>query len=237
MTSEQKLPFIPTRNVDYLIEEADEIFASNEDLHLALIGGTAVQGFYSSRRVRHTSDIDIATVDERIAERLRDRGYEIYKNRDLKKLSGRNYSKRVHIDIYPECIGSYHIDQLLFEMSRKVDDYSIRLASPEDIIAMKMGAIVDNGIGLGKHQADISCILINPSIELDLQYLAGRLKTQVCVNMKEQACLEKLVKSYLNIPRSVFEQFSAKERKFLDQEIEVLVNSLTDTNCVKCKKE
>jgi len=214
------------RNLEYveeLKEAADSIMEAYEDLHLALIGGLAAQEFYSQRRVRLTSDIDLASIDERIVKRLKKDGYSIFYNDTLKKYSARD--TKIHIDIYPRFLGRYQWDKLFWRERVKPNGWNIYLASPEDMLAIKLYAWLTSERGRTKHLIDYYTILVGPE-EIRLSYFENRLKKlskEIGVNF------DHLLKS-LPLENSALAQFNSKEKRFIKSEMERIKKELSKNN-------
>lgn len=222
-----KKPFNPERGEKYielLLYEADSLFEENEDLCLALIGGLAVQEFYSTNRKRKSSDIDITSLDERIVERLAEREYELYKNEVLDKYSAKNYEKQIHIDIYTGKVNLFDLDKTFFDNRVEPEGYNLQLASPEDITTMKTIPILTADRGKGKHYIDIYCMVLNSDIDFDLEYLAKRIKTKILpkITVDYPYVVTKITKPSTKI----LEQFSKKERRFLESELNIIEQEL-----------
>ena len=203
---------------------AHYLMEANEDLDLALIGGLTAQEFYSSRRVRVTSDIDIASMDERIVERLRENNYSVYYNENLKKYSARNFNPPVHIDIYPRSLGVYSWDELFWERRVKLDNWDVYLASPEDMLAIKLYAWLISDRGKGKHLIDFYTITIGP-MEVQTNYFANRIKK---LSKELGKNYHGLVESIPVEDEGVLNQFSSKERRFIKNEMKRLKESLLE---------
>jgi len=217
-------PEIGEEYVDLLVSEADSFFEENKDLNLALIGGLAVQEFYSAKRKRVTSDIDISSLDDEIVKRFEEKGYEIYKNEILDKYSARDNENQIHIDIYTSRISYFEIDKLVFENSVEPEGYSLKLASPEDITTMKILSILTTEKGKSKHKIDIYSMILNPDIDFDLKYLAKRIKTKILP--KIPANYSSIINEITKSSKGVMDQFSKKERRFLKSELNRLKNKL-----------
>lgn len=83
------------------------LFEANEDLNLIIVGGLAAQEIYSNREVRRTSDIDILTTRseaEKLVERMKKNGYDVFYNETLDKYSIQKHEEGIHIDVYPDRI-------------------------------------------------------------------------------------------------------------------------------------
>jgi len=74
-------------------------------LPLYLVGGLAAQEFYSNRRVREVSDIDILTRSREDAEeflrRMKSNGWDVFYNEELDKYTTFKHNIGTHIDVYP----------------------------------------------------------------------------------------------------------------------------------------
>ncbi|RLJ02235.1 MAG: hypothetical protein DRP10_01910 [Candidatus Aenigmatarchaeota archaeon] len=217
-------PEIGEEYVDLLVSKADSFFEENKDLNLALIGGLAVQEFYSAKRKRVTSDIDISSLDDEIVKRFEEKGYEIYKNEILDKYSARDNENQIHIDIYTSRISYFEIDKLVFENRVEPEGYSLKLASPEDITTMKILSILTTEKGKSKHKIDIYSMILNPDIDFDLKYLAKRIKTKILP--KIPANYSSIINEITKSSKGVMDQFSKKERRFLKSELNRLKNKL-----------
>ncbi len=217
-------PEIGEEYVELLVSEADSFFEENEDLNLALIGGLAVQEFYSAKRKRVTSDIDISSLDDEIVKRFEEKGYKIYKNGILNKYSARDYENQIHIDIYTSRISYFEIDELIFEKSVEPEGYSLKLASPEDITTMKILSILTTEKGRSKHKIDIYSMILNSDIYFDWEYLAKRIKTKILPHIP--ANYHSIINEITKSSKGVMDQFSKKERRFLESELNRLKNKL-----------
>lgn len=210
-----------------LLKLAEFLFESNEDLPLALIGGLAAQGIMANREVRKTSDIDIVAEKRHTAETLIERlsrtgEYKTYHNQELDKYSVYNWEEGIHIDIYPGKIGAYPIDENFWRRAQNLEGSSIRYASPEDLIAIKLYAYLTSSRGRIKHLVDIFSVLIG-KYELDVSYFLDRL---VYLGM----ILGCEPKFFLGVLResneNVLTQFTSKERRILKEEIEYICREL-----------
>jgi len=208
--------------VEILKNEADSLFEANEDLDLALIGGLPSQEFYSNRRKRITSDIDIASRDDKIVRRLKENEYKIFYNDSLKKYSARRCDPPIHIDIYPRSLGVYKWDEEFFERRVQPEGWSLLISSVEDLLALKMLAYLASGMGKRKHLIDIYSIIIGP-YEIDLKFLKNRVKK---LSRETHIPYPNLIESALKEDEKALQQFSPKERRFIVSEIKRIKQEL-----------
>jgi len=107
-------------------------------LPLYLVGGLAVQEFYSNRIVRKISDIDILTRSREDAEeflrRMKSDGWDVFYNGRLDKYTTFKHNIDTHIDVYPGKIGKYPIEKI----KRFVEIDDMMIVSPEDLIGIKL---------------------------------------------------------------------------------------------------
>lgn len=207
-----------------LLNLAKSLFEANEDLTLALVGGLAAQEIYALRRIRSTSDIDIATKREYVdvfLERSKKIGYETFYNENLDKYSVFKHEEGIHIDIYPDKIERYSFDINFWKKCKEIDSFTV--VSPEDLIAIKIYSYLKTKKGSRKHMIDIYSIIIGKE-EIDLNYLENRIeKIAEILDMP----LSKLF-SCFNLrsedAKRVLEQFSSKEVRFLKEEIKRILN-------------
>jgi len=203
-----------SREPEELLNLTQFLFESNEDLDLCLVGGLAVQEVYGARRVRKTSDIDILAPRkdaEKFVERMRKNGYETFYNPDLDKYSIFKHEEGIHIDIYPGRIGRYELEHI----GRVLIKNGIAVASPEDLIGIKLYAYLTAERGNNKHLIDIYTIIIGKE-ELELERLIREALPYVSkiTNVSEMEILERMCRGSEN----VFSQFTPKERRFIIEE-------------------
>lgn len=213
------------KSPDELLNLTKSLFEANEDLDLVLIGGLAAQEVYSMRRSRNSSDIDIAVRGEqndKLIKRLRDNGYEIFYNETLDKYSAFKQEEGIHIDIYPDKVGKYTLDEDFWKRAKALDD--IRVASPEDLIGIKIYAYIASERGKIKHMIDIYSIIIGRE-EIDLEYLKNRLeKVATILDLSIYKILEYLKPEK---QKNVLEQFRKKEIRFLEEESKKIIEYLS----------
>lgn len=195
------------KSEEELINLVKSLFEANEDLQIALVGGLAIS-VYSNRRIRNTSDIDIVLESKERSEimvrRGKINGYNTYYNPDLNKYSIFKHEEGIHIDIYPGEIGGYLIDRIFWEKCREID--SLRVASPEDLIAMKYYAYINSK--KPKHLIDIYSIIISVD-DLNIEYLKFRLE-------KIGNPLEIFNSLIYN---KIIDQFNSREKKKLEKRL------------------
>lgn len=209
-----------------MLDMANFLFESNEDILMALIGGLAVQGLLSNRETRKTSDIDIVVKDkdcaEKLIERYKNSEYQTYYNQDLEKYSIYNWDKGIHIDVYPGKIGSYSFDKKFWNKIICPEGYSFCYASPEDLISIKLYAYITSSRGKNKHLIDIYTIILGKA-DIDVSYLAERIEyLGKILGVEPRYILEILSKGKENI----YSQFSSKEIRMLKEEISYLLERL-----------
>jgi len=202
-----------SREPEELLNLARFLFESNEDLDLCLIGGLAAQEIYGARRVKKTSDIDILASRkdaEKFVERMRKNGYETFYNPDLDKYSAFKHEEGIHIDVYPGRIGKYELECIKGVLTKN----GIPVASPEDLIGIKLYAYLTTERGRNKHLIDIYTIIIGKE-ELDLERLVKEVIPYVSkiTQVSEMEILERMCRGSGN----AF-QFTPKERRFILEE-------------------
>jgi Fe-S cluster biosynthesis and repair protein YggX len=202
------------KNPEELLNLTKFLFEANEDLNLILVGGLAAQEIYSNREVRKTSDVDILTARsdaEELVERMKKNGYDVFYNETLDKYSIQKHEEGIHIDVYPNRIGKYSIENI----GRVRDVDGIRVASAEDLIGIKLYAYLTSNRGRNKHIIDIYSILIG-KVEIDLDYLLDKVIPYVSkitdINSRE------LIKEMCSSNEGVLNQFTSKERRFIQEE-------------------
>jgi hypothetical protein len=202
------------KNPEELLSLTKFLFEANEDLNLIIVGGLAAQEIYSNREVRRTSDIDILTTRseaEELVERMKKNGYDVFYNETLDKYSIQKHEEGIHIDVYPDRIGRYSIENI----GRTIEVDGIRVASAEDLIGIKLYAYLTSDRGRNKHLIDIYSILIG-KVEIDLDYLLDKVIPYVSkitdINSRE------LIKEMCSSNEGVLNQFTSKEKRFIQEE-------------------
>ncbi|MEM5875626.1 MAG: nucleotidyltransferase family protein [Candidatus Aenigmatarchaeota archaeon] len=209
-----------------MLDMANFLFESNEDILMALIGGLAVQGLLSNRETRKTSDIDIVVKDkdcaEKLIERYKNSEYQTYYNQDLEKYSIYNWDKGIHIDVYPGKIDAYSFDHEFWNKIVCPEGYSFCHASPEDLIAVKLYAYITSKKGKEKHLIDIYTILLGKA-EIDINYLARRVRELSNILGLEYKHILEIIKEKKD---NVIVQFKPKEIRMLQEEVSYLIKEL-----------
>jgi hypothetical protein len=204
-----------------LLNLAKSLFEANEDLHLILVGGLAAQKIYANREVRKTSDIDILAPREdaeKFVERIKENVYETFFNTTLNRYAAFKHKEEIHIDIFPGKIGKYSIENI----ERVLDIEGIRVVSPEDLIGIKLYAFLTAEMGKKKHLVDIYSIQIGKP-KLDLNYLLKKVIPYVS-NITEVSEKE-IIEIMCNGNGGVLKQFTTKERRFIKQECNRILNA------------
>jgi hypothetical protein len=204
-----------------LLNIAKSLFEANEDLNLVLVGGLAAQKIYANREVRKTSDIDILAPREdaeKFVERMKENGYETFYNTGLDKYSVFRHKEGIHIDVYPGKIGKYSIENI----KKVLDINGIRVVSPEDLVGIKLYAYLTSEMGKKKHLVDIYSILIGKP-ELDLSYFLERVVPYV--SKITEVSEKEIIEAMCNGSEGVLKQFSPKERRFIKEECERILNT------------
>jgi len=203
-----------SKNPEELLNLTKFLFEANEDLKLILVGGLAAQEIYSNREVRRTSDIDILTTRsdaEELVERMKKNGYDVFYNETLDKYSIQKHEEGIHIDVYPDRIGKYLIENI----GRVIELDGIRVASAEDLIGIKLYAYLTSDRGRNKHIIDIYSILIG-KLEIDLDYLLD--KVIPYVSKITDISSGRLIEKMCSNNESVLRQFTSKEKRFIQEE-------------------
>jgi len=210
-----------------LLNLANFLFESNEDLTMALIGGLPIQEIIADRRVRRTSDIDIMFDSRESATKFIERGkknlnYDTFYNEKLDKYSVFNHEEGIHIDVYPGKLGEYKPDNNFWENKIQPEGYSLIMASPEDLIAIKLYSYLFSTQGKNKHLVDIYSIILG-KYEIRVGYLIDRLGyLSKLLNIPT----ENLVSTLTDIKENTLAQFTSKEKRFLKEEMEYLKREL-----------
>jgi hypothetical protein len=217
------------KNPEELLSLARFLFEANEDLNLMLVGGLAAQEIYSNREVRKTSDIDILTTRreaEEVVERMKKNGYDVFYNETLDKYSIQKHEEGIHIDVYPDRIGEYSIKNI----GRVMEIDGIRVASAEDLIGIKLYAYLTSDRGRNKHIIDIYSILIG-KVEIDLDYLLDKVIPYVSkiTDFSPRELIEKMCSNN----ESVLNQFTSKERRFIQEECKRILDYFMKKKALK----
>jgi len=186
-----------------------------EDLPFYLVGGLAAQEFYSRRRVREVSDIDILTRSREDAEeflrRMKSHGWDVFYNESLDKYTTFKHNIGIYIDVYPGKIGKYPIEKI----ERFVEIYDMVIVSPEDLIGIKLYSYLDADRGNNKHIIDVYTILIG-KVEIDLDYLLNRVIPTV--SEITDLSIKEIIETMCNPSESILSKFRFKERRFIELE-------------------
>jgi hypothetical protein len=212
-----------------LLSLAKFLFEANEDLNLILVGGLAAQEIYSNREVRRTSDIDILTTRseaEELVKRMKNNGYDVFYNETLDKYSIQKHEEGIHVDVYPDKIGKYSINNI----ERVVEIDGIRVASAEDLIGIKLYAYLASDRGRNKHLIDIYSILIG-KVEIDLDYLLDKVIPYVS-KITDFSPRELIVK-ICSKDEGVLGQFTSKEKRFIQEECERILDYFIKKKALK----
>jgi hypothetical protein len=194
-----------------------------------LVGGLAAQEIYSNRDVRRTSDIDILTTRseaEKLVERMKKNSYEVFYNETLDKYSIQKHEEGIHIDVYPDRIGKYSIENI----KRMIEVDGIRVASAEDLIGIKLYAYLNSDRGRNKHLTDIYSILIG-KVEIDLDYLLDKVIPYVSkiTDISSRELIEKMCSNN----EGVLDQFTSKERRFIQEECKRILDYFIKKKALK----
>jgi hypothetical protein len=217
------------KNPEELLNLTKFLFEANEDLKLILVGGLAAQEIYSNREVRRTSDIDILTTRseaEELVERMKKNGYDVFYNETLDKYSIQKHEEGIHIDVYPDRIGKYSIENI----GRTIEVDGIRVASAEDLIGIKLYAYLTSDRGRNKHLIDIYSILIG-KVEIDLDYLLDKVIPYVSkiTDISSRELIEKMCSNN----ESVLSQFTSKEKRFIQEECKRILDYFMKKKALK----
>jgi hypothetical protein len=217
------------KDPEELLSLAKFLFEANEDLNLIIVGGLAAQEIYSNREVRRTSDIDILTTRseaEELVERMKKNGYDVFYNETLDKYSIQKHEEGIHIDVYPDKIGKYSIENI----RRVIEVDRIKAASAEDLIGIKLYAYLTSYRGRNKHIIDIYSILIG-KVEIDLDYLLD--KVIPYVSKITDFSSRELIGKMCSSNEGVLNQFTSKEKRFIQEECKRILGYFMKKKAIK----